>query len=193
MWKSCSWGRKYHGSFIPWTENVVKLSLSTHKHITLAFSITNKIRSPTSELSCLIAETLTRDTNHACSHTAITSVSALQCKVLGVTFFLDLAGMCTRPFGSRARRPWSPRPRCWQFKPRWDGDQGLQSSRRDRGMPTLRRDQAEALLRLETASRPRCQDRGHIPHPRHSEDWCSPKKKWGKPRTEAEQKWHIQA
>jgi len=26
-----------------------------------------------------------------------------------------------------------------------------------------RRDRAEALLRLETASRPRCQDRGHIP------------------------------
>jgi len=27
----------------------------------------------------------------------------------------------------------------------------------------LRWDRAEALLRLETASRPRCQDRGHIP------------------------------
>jgi len=31
------------------------------------------------------------------------------------------------------------------------------------------------------ASRPR-------PHPHHSEDWCSAKKKWGKPRTEAEPK-----
>jgi len=31
------------------------------------------------------------------------------------------------------------------------------------------------------------------PHPHHSEDWCSPKKKWGKPRTEAEPKSHIQA
>ena len=48
-------------------------------------------------------------------------------------------------------------------------------------------------MRLETASRPRCQDRGHISHPHHSEDWCSPKKKWGKPRTEAEPKWHVQA
>ena len=28
-----------------------------------------------------------------------------------------------------------------------------------------RRDRAEALLRLETASRPRRQDRGHIPEP----------------------------
>jgi len=63
-------------------------------------------------------------------------------------------------------KPWSPRPRprprCWQFKPRQDRDQGLQSSRprRGRGVPTPRRYQAEALLRLETASRPRCQDRG---------------------------------
>jgi len=34
---------------------------------------------------------------------------------------------------------------------------------RGRGVPTPRRDRAEALLRLETASRPRRQDRGHIP------------------------------
>ena len=85
--------------------------------------------------------------------------------------------------------------RSWQFKPRWDRDQGLQSSRprRGRSVPTSRRDRAEALLCLEMASRLRRQDRGHIPHPHHSEDWCSPKKKWGKPRTEAEPKWHIQA
>ena len=57
-----------------------------------------------------------------------------------------------------------PRPRRWQFKPRRDQDQGLQSSRprRGRGVPTPRRDR-EALLRLDTASRPRRQDRGHIP------------------------------
>jgi len=96
-------------------------------------------------------------------------------------------------------RPWSPRPRLrprrWQFKPRQDRDQGLQSSRPRRGWatPTPRRDQDEALLHLKTASRPRRQDWGHIPHPHHSQDWCSPKKKWGKPRTEAELKWHIQA
>jgi len=64
-------------------------------------------------------------------------------------------------------RPWSPRPRPrprrWQFKLRRDRDQGLQSSRPrwGRGVPTPRRDRAETLLHLETASRPRRQDRGH--------------------------------
>jgi len=96
-------------------------------------------------------------------------------------------------------RPWIPRPkpkqRCWQFKPRQDLDQGLQSSRprRGRDVPTPRRDRAEALLRLGVASRPRRQDWGHIPHPHHSEGWCCPKKKWEKPRTEAEPKWNVQA
>jgi len=69
-------------------------------------------------------------------------------------------GMCTRPFYSRPRRD-------------RDRDQGLQSSRPRRGrgvtVPTLKRDRAEALLRLETASRPRRQDRGHFPHSHHSE------------------------
>ena len=57
------------------------------------------------------------------------------------------------------------RPRHWQFKPRWDRDQGFQNSRlrRGRSVPTPRQDWAEALLRLETASRLRRQDRGHIP------------------------------
>ena len=75
-------------------------------------------------------------------------------------------GLFSRDRGARPR-PWSPRPRSrrpWQFKPRRDRDQGLQSSkpRRGRGVPTPRRDRAEALLRLETASRPSHQDRGHI-------------------------------
>jgi len=59
------------------------------------------------------------------------------------------------------------------LRPRRDRDQGLQSSRprRGRGVPTPRRDRAEALQGLETALRPRHQDRGHIPHPHHSEEW----------------------
>jgi len=47
-------------------------------------------------------------------------------------------------------------------------------------------------LRHYCASR-RPRDRGHITHPHHYEDWCSPKKKWGEPRTDGESKWHIQA
>jgi len=49
----------------------------------------------------------------------------------------------------RRPRPWSPRPRPiprrWQFKPKRDLVQGLQSSRprRGRGVPTPRRDRAE--------------------------------------------------
>ena len=72
----------------------------------------------------------------------------------------SFAGMCTRPF--------------FYSRPGRDRDQG-------RGVPSPRQDRAEALLRLETASRPRPQDRGHIPHPHHFEDswWRSPKKKWG--------------
>jgi len=37
-------------------------------------------------------------------------------------------------------------------------------------LPTPRQDRAKALLHLEMASRPTRQDRGHIPHPHHSED-----------------------
>jgi len=46
-------------------------------------------------------------------------------------------------------RPWSPWPRCWQFKLRRDRDQGLQSLRPrwGQGIPTLRRDRTEALPR----------------------------------------------
>jgi len=46
-----------------------------------------------------------------------------------------------------------------------DRDQGLQSSRprRGRGVQTPRWGRDEALLRLETALRPRRQDRGHFP------------------------------
>ena len=77
---------------------------------------------------------------------------------------------CARGLFSRDRGETEtdgPRPRRWQFKPRRDRDRGLQRSRRrrGRGVPTPRRDRADALLCLETASRSRRQDRGHIPHP----------------------------